>query len=166
MSTTQATREEHDAIWKAIEDAKIGFLSTFTRDGGPQARPLTTQKVEGGTIWFFIDREGDTTHQVGGNPRVLLTYADSSASFYASLAGKAQVVVDVEKAREMWSKIAEAWFPGGPEDPRLGLLRVDVDHGETWEPTTNKLFQFMSIAAAAITHTPPKLEGEHKAFTV
>jgi general stress protein 26 len=168
MSENHAlTDEDRQEIWKQIEDTRIGFLTTATHDGHLRARPLTTQKIEDGkSIWFFIDRSGDTAHAIGGNPRVMLTYTDPSDSFYASLQGKGVVTVDPLKAKEMWSKIAEAWFPGGPDDPKLALLRVDVESGETWEPTTNKIVQFMSIVGAALTHTPPKHEGEHKTFNV
>ncbi|MBS0319045.1 MAG: pyridoxamine 5'-phosphate oxidase family protein [Proteobacteria bacterium] len=165
MSTTQTQRDDHAATWKSIEDARIGFVATFGKDAAPRARPLTTQKADQGTLWFFIDRHGELADEIAADPRVLLTYADTSASFYASMTGRGHVSVDPQKARELWSKIAEAWFPGGPEDPKLGLLRIDVEHGETWEPTTNKVVQFMSIAAAAITHTPPKHEGKHTEFT-
>ena len=168
MSEVHAsTAEERRETWKQIQDARIGFLTTSTHDGRLRARPLTTQKIEDGkSLWFFVARDGDTTHAVGGNPRVMLTYSDPSHEFYATLQGRAEVVIDPATAKAMWSKIAEAWFPGGPEDPNLALLRVDVDAGETWEPTTNRLVQFMSIMGAAITHTPPKHEGEHKTFTV
>jgi general stress protein 26 len=160
-----ASSEEREKIWDLVKDAKYGFLVTPSADGRLSGRPLTTQKIENGkTLWFFIDRTGDTAQSVNASQRVLLTYSNSGDDFYASLEGTGEVIVDVAKAREMWSKFAEAWFPGGPEDPTLGLLRVDVDSGEVWEPAANKLVQFVSIATAAFTHTPPKHVGEHKTF--
>ena len=129
---------------------------------------MTTQKVEAdgdeGVLWFFIPRDGEMAKDAQANPRVLVTYTDGGEGFYASLSGTARVSVDAAKARAMWSKLNEAWFPEGPDDPNLAILRIKVDHGETWEPTTNKMLQFLSIATAAMTHTPPKLEGTHKTF--
>jgi general stress protein 26 len=168
MSKVHAsTTEERQEVWRQIQDARIGFLTTSTHDGHLRARPLTTQKIEDGkSLWFFIERNGDTAHAINAHSRVMLTYTDPSHEFYASLQGRATVIADPGIAREMWTKLADAWFPGGPEDPNLALLRVDVDAGETWEPTTNRLVQFMSIMGAALTHTPPNYEGEHKTFTV
>ena len=165
MNTDLATIDERKDIWKRIEDARIAFFTTLSEDNGLRARPLTTQRVEAETtLWFFIARDSDLARDVNANSRALVTYSDEGDRFYASLSGSAQVLVDPAKAREMWSKFNEAWFPDGPDDPNLALLRVDVEHGETWEPTTNKLMQFLSIATAAVTHNPVKNEGVHKTF--
>lgn len=165
MTEDLATIDERKEIWRRIEDARIAFFTTLSEEGGLRARPLTTQRVEAETsLWFCVARSGDLARDAQANPRTLVTYSNEGDRFYASLTGTAHVIIDPAKAREMWSKLNEAWFPGGPDDPDLALLRVDVDHGETWEPTTNKLMQFLSIAAAAVTHTPLNQEGAHKSF--
>jgi Pyridoxamine 5'-phosphate oxidase like len=53
----------------------------------------------------------------------------------------------------------------GPEDPNLGLLRVDVENGEYWDPVASKLVQFFAMAKAAVTRTPPQNIGEHRRFS-
>ncbi len=165
MTTLQATADDRKKIWKRIADTRFAFFTTLSENNGLRARPLTTQKADAESgVWFFIARDGQLAADVRHNPRALLTYANDGDSFYASMTGTAHVLVDPAKARELWSKLNEAWFPGGPDDPNLALLRVDVDHGETWEPTTNKMMQFLSIATAAVTHTPPRQEGAHKTF--
>ena len=162
MDLDIATTEDRKGIWKHIEDTRIAFFTTVSEDHGLRARPLTTQRVDGETtVWFFIARDSDLARDVESNSRALLTFCNQGDSFYASLSGAARVMVYPVQARQMWSKLNEAWFPGGPEDPNLALLRVDVEHGEMWEPSTNKLMQFLSIAAAAVTHTKPD-EGVHK----
>ncbi|MEP7064348.1 MAG: pyridoxamine 5'-phosphate oxidase family protein [Betaproteobacteria bacterium] len=167
MTTTSATAEDRKDIWKQIEDTRFAFLTTLSEGNGLRARPVTTQKVEAegdtGVVWFFIPQDGEMAKDAQANPRVLLTYTDGDENFYASLSGTARVSSDAAKAREMWSKMNEAWFPDGPGDPNLALLRVKIDHGETWEPSTNKMMQFLSIAVAAVTHTTPK-DGVHKTF--
>ena len=161
----QATTEDRKHIWQRIEDARIAFFTTLSEDNGLRARPLSTQRVDAETsLWFFIAADSDLAKDARANQRALVTYSDEREGFYASLSGTARVMTDPNKAREMWSKLDEAWFPGGPEDSNLALLRVDVDHGETWEPTTNELMQFLSIAAAAMSHTAPSREGAHKTF--
>jgi len=57
-----------------------------------------------------------------------------------------------------------AWFPGGPEDPSLGLLRVKVQRGDYWDVESSKLVQFFSLAKATLTKTPPTETGTHKKF--
>jgi general stress protein 26 len=163
MTDDLATTPERKDAWQHIEHTRIAFLATLSEANGFRARPLTTQKVEvESRLWFFVARDGDLAHEIATNPRVLVTYTNEDDAFYAALTGTARVVVDAERARAMWSALNEAWFPGGPEDPNLAMVRVDVDHGETWEPTTNKMIQFLSIAAAAITHSALKNEGVHR----
>jgi general stress protein 26 len=165
MNEDLATIDDRKAIWRRIENVPVAFFTSLSEDNGLRARPLTTQCVEAESrLWFFIERFGDLANDVKANPRALVTYSVEADRFYASLTGRARVYVDPEKARELWSKLNGAWFPGGPDDPNLALLRVDVDHGETWEPTTNKLTQFLSIASAAVMHTAPSNEGLHTTF--
>jgi general stress protein 26 len=165
MNEDLATIDDRKEIWKRIEQARVCFFTSLSEDNGLRARPLTTQCVETETrLWFFIERYGDLANDVKSNPRALVTYSVEADRFYASLTGRARVYVDPEKARELWSQLNEAWFPGGPDDPNLALLRVDVDHGETWQPTTNKLTQFLSIAPAAVMRTASPNEGVNKTF--
>jgi general stress protein 26 len=59
--------------------------------------------------------------------------------------------------------MAQAWFPGGPTDPRLALLRVTVEHGEYWD-AAGRVVPFLSMLKAAVTHTEPRHAGEHREF--
>ncbi|HSV19201.1 MAG TPA: pyridoxamine 5'-phosphate oxidase family protein [Casimicrobiaceae bacterium] len=68
------------------------------------------------------------------------------------------------KVKELWNAMAGAWFPHGPDDPNLGLLRIDVERGEYWDPGSSKMVRMLAIAKAAITHSPPKNVGEHREF--
>jgi general stress protein 26 len=163
MTAELAMTPERKSAWEHIEHTRIAFFATLSEANGFRARPLTTQKVESESrLWFFVARDGDLAQEIASNPRVMVTYTNEDDGFYAALTGTAKIVVDADKARTMWSALDEAWFPGGPDDPNLALVRVDVDHGEMWEPTTNKMIQFLSIAAAAVTHTTPKAEGVHR----
>jgi general stress protein 26 len=160
MTADLATTPERKDAWHHIERTRIAFFATLSEANGFRARPLTTQKVEAESrLWFFIAGDGDLAHELASNPRVLVTYTNEDDGFYAALTGTARVVVDAERARTMWSALDEAWFPGGPEDPGLAMVRVDVDHGETWEPTTNRMIQFLSMAAAAVSASTPRRES-------
>ena len=160
-----ASAEERAALWKRLGDLKFAMLTTPEADGTLTARPMTTQQAEdGGILWFFLAADGHLARTIARNPRVSLTYTDNGDNFYAALSGNAECFKDVSKARELWNTMAGAWFPGGPEDPSLALLRVDVEQGDTWEAKSGKLVQFLSIAKAAVTRTPPDDPGSHRHF--
>lgn len=64
--------------------------------------------------------------------RVGLTYARSEDNSYVALTGTAEVVVDAKKAEELWDPSYRAWFPEGPNDPDLALIKVSVEMAEYW----------------------------------
>jgi general stress protein 26 len=33
----------------------------------------------------------------------------------------------------LWNRFIAAWFEGGKDDPKLGLLRFDTERAEIWE---------------------------------
>ena len=88
-------------------------------------------------------------------------YADTGDSAYVAVRGHAAAVRNPEKAKEMWSKLAER-LSGGPDDPNLALLRITMASAEHWELPTGKVLQFLEIAAAAITHKPPEHDDVYR----
>jgi general stress protein 26 len=157
--------QERSELWRKLEKVRMAMLTTHDREGEMTSRPLTTQQVqEEGVAWFFIPLDGGVAEELGRDPRVLLTYADVSDNFFVALRGKAQILKDRAKVKELWSPLVAAWFPRGQDDPSLALLRVDVEKGEYWDPGSSKLVQFFAMAKSALTRTPPKNMGEHHEF--
>jgi hypothetical protein len=37
------------------------------------------------------------------------------------------------KAKELWDPNYQTWFPAGPTDPHLALIRVRVERAEYWD---------------------------------
>jgi hypothetical protein len=52
---------------------------------------------------------------------------------YLSISGRAQVFSDVEKAAAVWSEAWRPWFPGGPSDAELVLVKVIPHEAEYWD---------------------------------
>ena len=94
-------------------------------------------------------------------PAVNVAYANTSKDAYVSVSGRAAVVEDDARKKQMWSKFAEAWFPGGPEDPDLALVRVQIEAAEYWNVRESKVTQLIKMARAAVTGNPPTDMGEH-----
>jgi len=160
-----ATADDRQHLWKSIDDLKVAMLTTHDRDETLSGRPVTAQRVEpDGTLWFFVAADGGIATDVSRNARVHLCYMDVGDDLYVWLRGHAAIVDDLVKVKELWSPLAGAWFPGGPEDPNLALLRIKVERGDYWDVDSSKLVQFFSMAKAAITKTPPGDAGTHKKF--
>ena len=95
------------------------------------------------------------------DPAVNIGYADPGSDSYVSVSGKATVVEDAARKKRLWSKFAEAWFPGGPEDPNLALIRVQIEEAEYWNVKESKVTQLFKMARASLTKEPPGDMGEH-----
>ena len=162
---TEPTEAERAELWRKVEKVRMAMLTTHDRSGALTSRPITTQQAEPeGVLWFFVPIDGGMAEELGRDPRLILNYAELSDNFFVALSGTGQILKDRAKARELWSPMAGAWFPDGPEDANLALLRVEVEKGEYWDPGSSKLVQFFAMAKAALTGSPPRNLGEHHEF--
>jgi general stress protein 26 len=140
---------ETKKLAELIEDIPIGMLTTFGPDG-PRSVPMARQEVEPGVeLWFITARDTAHTRAVQQDPRVSLTF--SARDSWVAVYGRAAVVDDSAKLKELWNTFAEAWLPGGPEDPNAVLLRVDVEEGEYWDTPGGKVASLLSFAKTKLT---------------
>ena len=171
MDTTKPTTAAHDheTLWDLIKDIKFGMLVHRHRDGSLQGHPLTTQNKkldEGSVLYFFISNKSGMAGRLREEGNVNLSYADTGADNYVSIAGLATFSSDQAKKEELFTPMAKAWFPGGVTDPDLALLEVRITHAEYWNSKDSKLTQLFKMATSAITGEPPKNMSEHKELNV
>src|SRR4029077_4838805 len=117
-----------------IRGIKIAMLTTLSADGTLHSRPLATQDVEfDGTLWFFTAAGSAKTSEIRQYPQVSVSYASADHPRSCALSGRASLIQEAEKMKELWSPVYRAWFPQGLDDPELALMRVDVDKAEYWD---------------------------------
>ncbi|MDJ1114623.1 pyridoxamine 5'-phosphate oxidase family protein [Microbacterium dauci] len=68
-----------------------------------------------------------------------------------SVAGRAEIVDDPARLGEYWSPAVDAWFPDGPDDPAVALLRVDAESGEYWHSAGGRVATIVSLIKPRIT---------------
>jgi general stress protein 26 len=156
--------EARTQLWDLIKDIRFAMFTTHHPNGHLHSRPMTTQNSkldEDSNLWFFMSRSSSPVADFTADPTVNVAYADTSADSYVSVAGTASVVDDMVKKQQLWSKMVEAWFPKGINDPDLALVRVKISHADYWDVKSSKLVQLYKMAKAAITGKPPTDMGEH-----
>lgn len=117
-----------------------------------QTRPMTTQEVDdGGNFWFLSAKDSHKNQEVREDSRVQLLFANTSASEYLTVYGRAEILTDRQKVDEVWSPMAKAWFEKGKDDPNLSLIKVTPEHAYYWEPKQNKMITLLKMAASAVT---------------
>lgn len=132
-----------------LDDLPIGMLTTFGPDG-PRSVPMARQEVEpDADLWFISARDSAHVRAIDQEPRVSLTF--SARDSWVAVYGRATVVDDRAKLAELWNTFAEAWLPGGPDNPDAVLLRVDVEHGEYWDTPGGKVASLVGFVKTRIT---------------
>jgi general stress protein 26 len=164
---TEQQSEHTHRFRELIKDIRFAMFTTRQADGSLRSRPMTTQNdpedPEGNqpSLYFFASLTGEPVADLQRDPAVNVGYADPGRDSYVSVSGKATVVDDADRKKRLWSKFAEAWFPGGPEDPDLALVRVQIEQAEYWNVKESKVTQLFKMARANLTKEPPTDMGEH-----
>jgi general stress protein 26 len=152
-------------LWSLIKDIRFAmFTARHASSGHLHSWPMTTQNTkldEDSSLWFFMSRKNEAVTDIVGDPVVNVVYADPGSDSYVSVSGDAAVVNDPAKTQQLWSKMAEAWFPLGPNDPDLALIQVRIVHANYWDVKESKIVQLFRMAKAAATGQPPTRMGEH-----
>jgi general stress protein 26 len=147
------TTDETRKVAELLKDERIAVLTTTAPDGTLMSRPMSLQEVEfDGDLWFFASRSSRKVAHVTANPQV--NVATSGSSSWVSLTGHAVVIDDLAKKQQLWNAVGEAWFPDGPEDPDVVLLRVDAASAEYWDSPGGRIASMISFAKAKVTGQP------------
>jgi general stress protein 26 len=156
-----------DKFQSLVKDIKMAMLTTIAPDGSIRSRPMATLSTEfDGDLWFFTSDNSPKVDEIVEDQHVGLAYASFEKQEYVSVSGVAGIVRDPERARELWTPAAKAWFPEGPEDPHLVLLRVKVTAIEYWDAPASKMVVLYGLAKAMLTGDRPKNIGDHKKISI
>src|SRR6187551_123572 len=103
-----------------ISDIKFCMLTTVNDDGSMNSRPMATLKIDkntfDGTLWFFTKKDSAKVHSIEHDDHVNLAYVDPDEQKYISVAGRAFLITDKEKMKELWNTLFMAFFPDGLKD--------------------------------------------------
>jgi len=123
-------QDEIETLRDLIKDIDTAMLTTATEEG-LVSRPMKTQEVEfDGDLWFFTKKETNKYDEILHNQDVNVAYAGKS---YVSVRGRAEIVEDLNKKKELWSKMYEKIMQTSYDDPNVILIKVNVEAAEYWE---------------------------------
>jgi len=145
-----------------IQDIRVGLLTTLDEQGRVHTRPVQTLQVEAAqALWFFTDWSTPKVSELERESRVSVGYADVSGNRFVAVSGSAQLLRDADKAKQLWSTEQLAYYPGGPGDARLALLRVQIEQAEYWLAPGHAAY-VVAAARAVLTGKPAGIVGENR----
>jgi general stress protein 26 len=151
-----------ERVWEIMEEISICMVTTHA-GGTLRARPMhAIPDRDEGCVWFITDNRGAKDDEIASAPDLCLTFADIADNTYLSVSGRAEMVQSRPKAEELWTAEAQAWWPNGPGDPSIRVLRVVPEAGEYWDTRGSSFTVALKLTAARMTGRPPDLGEDRK----
>ncbi len=109
-----------------MKDIDICMMTTVGAYGHLHSRPMSNNRnVEwDGDTWFFSYADSSQVKETEKESNVNLAYAVPDDIVFVSVTGKGEIVKDDAKKKELWYDELERWFPEGPEDNNVVLIKV------------------------------------------
>jgi general stress protein 26 len=131
--TINNSQEAGRELAQNIEGIYIATMTTLTPDGKLHGRPMATQQVEfDGDLWFYTYKDSSKVKEIQENPQVQLGYNKDEKQTWVDVLGHAEIIEDDAKKKELWYDELRRYFPNGPEDDTVVLIKVKPREAEIW----------------------------------
>jgi general stress protein 26 len=166
MSTTQnlSGKDAVDKLRELVADTPTCLFGSGLKEVPMHLCPMQVQQVDHqGCLWFFSGADSVHNRQLAADSRAHLIFCNPAKIEYFTVFGETTVSADSTKIGELWNKLAEVWFPEGPDDPNLTLICVRPVMTHYWDTENGKLITFAKIltsALAGIYRDPGGQEGK------
>jgi general stress protein 26 len=119
---------------------RTAILTTRGADGHLHARPMAMrQQVRGEEIWFATSIDAKKCKDLEVEPQCALVFFDPAHGTTISVSGTGELIRDRKLIHELWDPSWRRWFPGGPDQRELALIRVIPEHVERHDGATGAL---------------------------
>jgi general stress protein 26 len=142
----------HDHDYAALlAGYRTALLTTRGDDGHLRCRPMAMrQQVREGEIWFATPLRSNKCRELAADPRCALAFFDAENGTTLSISGTGEVIADRKLALALWDPSWSRWFPGGPGERGVALVRVIPERVERHDGRSGKVeVLFASRRAAA-----------------
>ena len=137
----QADVTKLKALLEGFEDA-ILMTKAAEEPFRLHGRPMRIAQVEEDTsLWFFTGIDSGKVREVLADAEGYVVAQKSSKQVV--LRGSFMITKSPEKIESLWSKPLEVWFPGGPSDSNVCLLRFLPSEAEFWDNSGVKGMKFL-----------------------
>ena len=154
---------DYEKLKEMIKDIDLCMLTTVDESDDLHSRPMSLNGDvdEQGNLWFFTSSNSHKASEIERTPNVNVSFIDTDQQHYVSISGDAELVHDKQKIKELWKPVLKAWFPDGPDQPDVALLKVKVKKAEYWDTPSSTIAQAISFVSAIVTGKQVEL-GENK----
>ena len=154
---------DYEKLREMIKDIDLCMLTTVDESDDLHSRPMSLNGDvdEQGNLWFFTSSNSHKASEIERTPNVNVSFIDTDQQHYVSISGDAELVKDKQKIKELWKPVLKAWFPDGPDQADVALLKVRVKKAEYWDTPSSTIAQAISFVSAIFTGKQVEM-GENK----
>lgn len=150
-----------------IQSAKFGMMTTRDAASGKlvsRCMAVAAQEHGGIDLLFHTNTESGKTDELQSDEHVNISFLNGSGE-WASVSGAATVETDRELVKKHYSPLLKTWLgdlgdgkhDGGPEDPRIGVIRVRATSAVYAIVSKNIVSRAVEVAQGAVTGKPASI---------
>jgi general stress protein 26 len=163
MSTISST-EQREHFISLLKRFDTVMLVTLNSEHEFHGRPMAVAAVEpDGRLWFLTGKDTAKVHEIKMDSHAYLT-AQNSNNAFLTLTGRASLVDDHERVRDLWQDAFSVWFPRGKDDLDIEVISIRPEYGEFWDTTGgHRAKYFWEAAKSYVTGSTPDPDdlGQH-----
>lgn len=133
-------------FWNMISNHHVCMLAT--NDGADlRSRPMAPLiDRESGEIRFLTRASSHKSEEISNDARVNLAFMADHDEGFISVNGTARLSQDRDLIRSLWSPVAQAWLPEGPDGSDVALIRVRPLKAEIWDLKRQQVANYWDMA--------------------
>jgi len=130
-------KEKVEGLTAFISSCKFGMMTTRDESTGAlvsRCMALAAKEKGGIDLLFHTNTESGKTSNLASDPHTNVSFLSTTTGEWASISGNSSILTDRSTVKKYYSPALKAWMgdlgdgkhDGGPEDPRIGVIRVEA----------------------------------------
>lgn len=153
-------QEIEERFWKALKSDRTIIIGTKKVTPRPMTA-LLADDAPRGPLWIFTSKDNELLEDLGPATDAVATFASKGHDTFATLTGNLTICEDRSQIDQLWNPFVAAWFEYGKDDPKLVLLRYDLESAEIWTDASSLL-----AGAKMLLGIDPKADYREKVTSV
>lgn len=164
LDTTVSLEQKIQDLSAFMNACRFAMMTTRDAKSGnlvSRCMALAAQETGGIDLLFHTNIESGKTDDLASDSHINISFLNNSGD-WASISGTANVVTDRSLVQQHYSQHLKAWLgdlgdgthDGGPNDPRIGIIRVKTSTAHYAISGKTMLGQMAQVAQGVITGKP------------
>lgn len=145
----------NDEFWKSFAKSPITMIRL--EGSNNHAVPMHAQLDADAhhQIWYFTAN----TSRIAAGGRAMAQFMSKGHDLFACISGTLVEETETAVRDRHWSNELEAWFPNGRNDPKVIMLRFEIEDSEVWTVDSGPVTSFKLLTGIPIKETEA---GDHE----